>query len=114
MVNHVILLSIPGLRAQDLAAMPNLSRLTAGGDRAAITPTFPCVTWPVQANMLTGKLPREHGVVANGFYWRDKQEVEMWTAWNDKIQQPQIWDLLHTNPTRKQGTPLTSAVWFPM
>jgi hypothetical protein len=89
--------------------MPNLSRLTAGGDRATLTPSFPCVTWPVQANMLTGKLPREHGVVANGFYWRDKQEVEMWTAWNDKIQQPQVWDLLH----RKDNS-LTSAVWFPM
>jgi hypothetical protein len=109
MPNHVILLSIPGLRAQDLAAMPNLSRQTAGGDRATLTPSFPAVTWPVQANMLTGKLPREHGVVANGFYWRDKQEVEMWTAWNDKIQQPQIWDLLH-----QKSKLLTSAVWFPM
>jgi hypothetical protein len=39
----------------------------------------------------------------------------MWTAWNDKILQPQIWDLLHTSPQRKQGAaPLTSAVWFPM
>lgn len=115
MSDHIILLSIPGLRGQDLAAMPNLARLTAVGDRATVVPSFPCVTWPVQANMLTGKLPREHGVVANGFYWRDKQEVEMWTAWNDKIQQPQIWDLLHTSPQRKQGAaPLTSAVWFPM
>ena len=116
MPNHIILLSIPGLRSQDLASMPNLTRLTAGGDRATLTPSFPAVTWPVQANMLTGKLPREHGVVANGFYWRDKQEVEMWTAWNDKIQQPQIWDLLHINPKRQRGSegPLTSAVWFPM
>lgn len=109
MPQHVILLSIPGLRSQDLAAMPNLSRLTAGGDRATLVPSFPAVTWPVQANMLTGKLPMEHGVIANGFYWRDKNEVEMWTAWNDKIQQPQIWDLLHR---RDKG--LTSAVWFPM
>ena len=45
--------------------------------------------------MTTGTLPREHGVVANGFYWRDKHEVEMWTAWNDCIQRPQIWDMLH-------------------
>jgi predicted AlkP superfamily pyrophosphatase or phosphodiesterase len=109
MSDHVILLSIPGLRSQDLEAMPNLSRLTAGGDRAALVPSFPCVTWPVQANMLTGKLPTEHGVVANGFYWRDKQEVEMWTAWNDKILAPQIWDLLH-----RHDESLTSAVWFPM
>ena len=106
---HVIFLSIPGLRSCDLAAMPNLTKLTAAGDRATLTPSFPAVTWPVQANMLTGKLPREHGVIANGFYWRQKQEVEMWTAWNDKITAPQIWDLLH-----KKDPKLTSAVWFPM
>ena len=109
MSKHVILLSIPGLRPQDLAAMPNLSRLTAGGDRATLVPSFPAVTWPVQANMLTGKLPKDHGVIANGFYWRDKHEVEMWTAWNEKIQQPQIWDLLH-----RRDPGLKSAVWFPM
>jgi len=95
MSDHLVLLSVPGLRSQDLATMPNLSRLVAGGDRAPLVPSFPCVTWPVQANMLTGKLPAQHGVIANGFYWREKQEVEMWTAWNEKIQQPQIWDLLH-------------------
>jgi hypothetical protein len=59
--------------------------------------------------MLTGKLPAEHGVVANGFYWRERHEIEMWTAWNDKILQPQIWDLLH-----QHDRSLTSAVWFPM
>ena len=109
MPDHIILLSIPGLRAQDLPSMPNLSRLTASGDRTALVPSFPAVTWPVQSNMLTGKLPSEHGVVANGFFWRDKNQVEMWTAWNDKIQQPQIWDLLH-----QHDKSLTSAVWFPM
>jgi len=125
MSDHVILLSVPGLRAEDLASMPNLSKLVAGGDRTALVPSFPCVTWPVQANMLTGKLPAEHGVIANGFYWREKHEVEMWTAWNEKIQQPQIWDLLHKSTaksvettagdgTRSVPTTLTSAVWFPM
>lgn len=109
MPQHVILLSIPGLRDIDLALMPRLSALMAGGEKAALTPSFPAVTWPVQANMLTGKLPAEHGVTANGFYWRDKREVEMWTAWNDKILAPQIWDLLHERDPK-----LTSAVWFPM
>jgi type I phosphodiesterase/nucleotide pyrophosphatase len=109
MAENIILLSVPGLRGKDLDSMPNLSRLAGSGDRATLTASFPCVTWPVQANMLTGKLPREHGVVANGFYWRDKHDVEMWTAWNDKIQQPQIWDLLH-----QRDASLKSAVWFPM
>jgi hypothetical protein len=109
MADFVVLLSVPGLRERDLAAMPNLRRLTDRGDRAPIVPSFPCVTCPVQVNMTTGKLPRDHGVVANGFYWRDKSQVEMWTAWNDVIQAPQIWDILHQHDSE-----ITSAVWFPL
>src|SRR6187431_2808103 len=85
MNQHVILLSVPGLRDKDLALMPKLSALVSAGDRADLVPSFPAVTCPVQANMTTGKLPNKHGVIANGFYWRDKQQVEMWTAWNDCI-----------------------------
>jgi len=59
--------------------------------------------------MLTGKLPSEHGVIANGFYWRDEQKVEMWTAGNKVVSAPQIWDRLH-----ELDNELTSAVWFPM
>lgn len=109
MSDHVVFLSVPGLRPQDVARMPRLSQLTAQGDEASLVPSFPAVTWPVQANMLTGKLATEHGVVANGFFWRDEAKVEMWTASNDKIAAPQIWDLLH-----RHDPPLTSAVWFPM
>ena len=109
MSEQVILLSVPGLRASDLASMPNLSALVDGGDRATLVPSFPAVTCPVQANMTTGCLPAEHGVVGNGFFWRDRQEVEMWTAWNDCICRPQIWDQLH-----EHDAAITSAVWFPL
>ena len=100
MPDHVILLSIPGLRKGDIQRMPTLKRLAEGGDATNLVPSFPCVTCPVQANMTTGKLPREHGVVANGFYWREKQQVEMWTARNDCIERPQIWDLLTSTTSR--------------
>ena len=109
MQKHVVLLSVPGLRPQDIEQMPRLSRLMAAGSRAMLTSSFPGVTWPVQANMLTGQTPNEHGVIGNGFYWRKTREVEMWTAWNDKITAPQIWDLLHN-----RDPSITSAVWFPM
>ncbi len=59
--------------------------------------------------MLCGCRPDQHGVIANGFYWRDLQQIEMWTAGNDKIQRPQIWDLLH-----QRAPQLRSAAWFPM
>ncbi len=109
MSRYVALLSIPGLRARDLGSMPNLARLFAGGGHATLVPSFPAVTCPVQANMTTGMPPREHGVVANGFYWRDQRRVEMWTAWNDCIQRPQIWDMLHN-----RDRSITSAAWFPL
>ncbi|SFH99988.1 alkaline phosphatase family protein [Planctomicrobium piriforme] len=109
MAKHVVLISVPGLRRQDLASMPNLSGLAAQGSVATLSPTFPAVTCPVQANMTTGVGPEKHGIIANGFFYRDRGEVEMWTAWNSCFQAPQIWDILH-----QKDPSLTSAVWFPL
>ncbi|MGD0901204.1 MAG: nucleotide pyrophosphatase/phosphodiesterase family protein [Thermoguttaceae bacterium] len=105
----LILLSIPALREKDVAAMPQLREMTAAGQIADLVPSFPCVTCPVQAAMTTGRLPREHGVVGNGFYWPDRGQVEMWTAPNECIERPQIWDLLSHAPAGP-----TSAAWFLM
>ncbi|MBX3438527.1 MAG: alkaline phosphatase family protein [Planctomycetaceae bacterium] len=110
MHSHAVLMSIPGLRPGDLASMPRLAALqTAGGAAVPLTPSFPGVTWPVQANLLTGVGPEKHGVVANGLYHRESGEVEMWTAWNKCVQAPQIWDRLH-----QHDPALTSAAWFPL
>ena len=109
MNEYVVLLSIPGLRHQDLDSMPNLSQLVRGGDSAELVAGFPAVTCPVQANLTTGSPPNEHGVVGNGFYWRDKNELDMWTAPNECILQPQLWDIMH-----QHNPELTSAVWFPL
>ena len=59
--------------------------------------------------MTTGRGPAEHGIMGNGIYWRDRRQVEMWTAPNDCIGRPQIWDLLSHH-----GRGLTGAVWFPL
>jgi hypothetical protein len=109
MSKHLIFLTIPGLRQADLAHMPNLTQLFSGGESRRIQHSFPAVTWPSQASVLTGKLPNQHGVTANGFYWRDNQKVEMWTAWNEVIDAPQLWESL-----REIDSGLTSLAWFPM
>jgi hypothetical protein len=113
MADYVFLLSIPGLRERDLARMPLLRALTAGGDLATLVASTPAVTLPVQANMTTGLPPAEHGVVANGFYWRDGRGehdgVEMWTAWADVVQRPRIWDRL-----KDHNAALMIAAWFPL
>jgi predicted AlkP superfamily pyrophosphatase or phosphodiesterase len=109
MARPVVLLSVAGLREKDVARMTRLREFTAGGEIADLVPGFPAVTCPVQANMTTGRPPRTHGVIGNGFYWRDQQRVEMWTSPNECIDRPQIWDLLS-----QHDESLRSAVWFPL
>lgn len=70
---------------------PNLKRLLA--QSVDIKPITPAVTCSVQATYLTGKLPSEHGIVANGWYFRDLNEVWLWRQSNRLIQSPKIWDM---------------------
>jgi len=108
MTEHLVFLSVPGLRPRDIdkADTPTLHSWANAGALAEITPTFPCVTSCVQASMLTGTPPGVHGVIANGFYRRDQREVEFWVGHNDVIVGEQIWDAI-----RQRGPGLTSAVW---
>lgn len=109
MSEYVVLLSVPGLRKKDLTHMPRLRALTEDGDCAELVPSFPGVTCCVQANMTTGVPPSEHGIVANGFYFRDEARCEMWIAPNSCIQRPQLWDIMH-----EHDSSLTAAAWFPL
>lgn len=109
MVEQLVLLSIPGLRPGDLHdpnLTPTLHRLALDGASCPLVPTFPCVTSPVQATMLTGRGPREHGVIANGFYWPDRQAVEFWVAHHNVIERETFFSTL-----ARRRPELTSAVW---
>ncbi len=109
MSSPLVFLSIPGLRRRDLADMPRMRSLVQANQLRSLSQRFPAVTWPAQATMLTGALPSQHGIVANGIFHREKSAIEMWTAGNEVIERPQIWDHLTS-----AGRGLTSAAWFPM
>jgi len=106
--NYLIFLSVPGLRPRDIdpALTPTLYDWANRGVLAELTPTFPCVTSCVQASMWTGLPPGQHGVIANGFYHRDRREVEFWVGRNGGIEGEQIWDAI-----KRRNPALTSAVW---
>ncbi|MCH8149220.1 MAG: alkaline phosphatase family protein, partial [Planctomycetes bacterium] len=105
---HLIVLAVPGLRPGDVdrKTTPTLFDWANQGAIAELTPTFPCVTSPVQANMLTGTPPAKHGVIANGFFQRDRDEVEFWVAPNEIVRGEHVWDAL-----RKSYPGYTTAVW---
>jgi len=72
---------------------PHLSRLVQRGGLRPLTTITPAVTCSVQATLLTGKLPREHGIVGNGWYQRDLAEVAFWKQSNHLVQAPKIWEV---------------------
>lgn len=53
---------------------------------------MPAVTCSVQATFMTGLLPREHGVVANGWLFRDLMEVWFWRQSNRLVAGEKIWE----------------------
>ncbi|RME39466.1 MAG: alkaline phosphatase family protein [Planctomycetota bacterium] len=99
---------MPGLRPGDLDrhTTPTLYEWASAGVSAALRPTFPCVTSPVQASMWTGVPPGSHGVIANGFFDRERSAVAFWVAGHDVVEGEAVWDALH-----RIDAGLTSAVW---
>ncbi len=72
---------------------PFLAKLAArGGGARPLRPAFPAVTCTAQANMLTGTTPREHGIVANGWYFRDLAEVFLWRQSNRLVEREKVWE----------------------
>jgi predicted AlkP superfamily pyrophosphatase or phosphodiesterase len=74
---------------------PSMPRITAWAKqaaKAAIRSPFPAVTCTSQSDYLTGQYPNVHGVVGNGWYYRDECDVHLWKQSNKLVQSPKIWD----------------------
>ncbi len=93
-MQKTVVLNVVGLTPNLLGEhTPHLSRWAKNGQVANIKPVLPAVTCTAQATYLTGKLPDEHGIVANGWYFRDECEVKFWRQSNKLVQAPKIWDM---------------------
>jgi predicted AlkP superfamily pyrophosphatase or phosphodiesterase len=91
---------------------PRLRAFAEAGKSTSIGSVLPAVTCSVQATYLTGTWPSEHGIVGNGWYFRDECEVHFWKQANPLVQQPKVWDL-----ARQQDPNFTCANvcwWFNM
>lgn len=74
--------------------VPNISALAETGESAKMEPVFPSVTCTVQASILSGKYPNEHGIIANGFYDRSSHSVSFWEQPTALVQTDRVWDIL--------------------
>ena len=92
-MRQTVVLLVVGLTPRHLGPhTPNLLRLARSGGSASLQTVSPAVTCTVQATFMTGGLPRDHGIVANGWLFRDLMEVWLWRQSNHLVTGEKIWD----------------------
>ncbi len=96
----------PGLVGPDT---PNLAALARDGFQAPLSPVLPAVTCTAQSTMLTGTLPRGHGIVGNGWYFRDLAEVWFWRQSNALVLGEKVWE---TARVRRPGFRCAKLFWW--
>jgi predicted AlkP superfamily pyrophosphatase or phosphodiesterase len=74
------------------ANTPRLAALAEAGTMRPLRTVLPAVTCSVQSSLATGLLPRDHGAVANGWYFRDQAEVLLWRQSNRLVAGEKIWE----------------------
>src|SRR6266542_4486827 len=85
-VQPLVILNTVGLTSRLLPLAPRLHALAKAGWSRPLQEVLPAVTCTAQASMLTGKLPQEHGIVGNGWMYRDTMEVRFWQQSNRLMQ----------------------------
>ena len=90
-----------------LEKLPACSQLIKNGKKAIVKPVFPCLTIPGQASLATGKYPCNHGMIANGMFYRDRLEVSFWDQYRSLLQAEPFWENI-----KKKRPELKTAVLF--
>lgn len=95
----LLVLNVVGLTRALLAKFPGRARSIEGlakdGASATLGTVLPAVTTSAQATFLTGLMPRDHGIVANGWYFRELAEVHFWKQSNYLVGGEKVWDAGH-------------------
>lgn len=90
---RVCVINVVGLTPK---LLPHAPRLAALGAANVWTSPLPAVTCTSQATMLTGLSPREHGIVGNGWYFRDTQEIRFWQQANSLVGGEKLYEGVET------------------
>ena len=99
----LIVINAVGLCLEHLGEhTPTLTRLATEGNAQAMTAAMPAVTTTAQATMLSGESPEAHGIVANGWLFKELGEIWFWRQSEALMQAPPLWENLQRN-----GKPLS-------
>ncbi len=103
MKKYHIIIDIVGLEFDHLRSglIPNILRIANEGESAKMEPVFPALTCTVQASILSGTYPNQHGIISNGFYDRTNHNISFWEQSSDLVQSARIWDIAQKNNENK-------------
>ncbi len=89
----LVVLNVVGLTHEMLGPdTPCISAVARRGFARPMGTVLPAVTCSAQATLLTGLPPREHGIVANGWYFRDLAEVLFWRQSNHLVEGEKLYE----------------------
>ncbi|GAB2955329.1 alkaline phosphatase family protein [Micromonospora polyrhachis] len=90
-VTPLVVIDVVGLTPRLLAQMPRLRAVAEAGFQAELGTVLPAVTCSVQSTFLTGEPPAGHGIVGNGWYFRDVGDVLLWRQHNALVGGEKLW-----------------------
>lgn len=108
-MSRVVVIDVVGLTGDLLRHAPNVSALGRDGFTAPLDTVLPAVTCTVQSTMLTGRAPAGHGIVANGWYFRDLSEVWLWRQSNRLVEGDKVW---HEARRRDPSFTVANLFWW--
>ncbi len=104
-MSKVCLINVVGLTPRLCRYAPRISEVAKA--QPLVSP-YPAVTCTSQATMLTGSPPSKHGIVGNGWYFRDTAEIRFWQQANGLIQGEKLYEAAR----RKRFSTAKMFWWF--
>lgn len=107
----LVLVNTVGLTGRHLPLAPRLAVLAKAGWQRPLREVVPAVTCTAQASMLTGVTASGHGIVGNGWLFRETGEVRFWQQANQLLQAEPLYVTARRRAARR-GRPFSCAQLF--
>ncbi|MDH3710109.1 MAG: alkaline phosphatase family protein [Cyclobacteriaceae bacterium] len=92
-LQKTVVINLVGLSQRILGAhTPWLNSQVQKNGFQLIKPQVPAVTCTQQATYITGETPQAHGIVGNGWYFKDECEVKFWRQSNKLVNARKLWE----------------------
>ena len=108
-MTKLLVLNVVALTPQLLEHMPRLRRVAQQGYQAQLDTVLPAVTCTAQSTYLTGLPPSEHGIVANGWWFRDLGDILLWRQHSGLVEGERVWETIRRH---RPGYRVANVCWW--